>query len=446
MTKVIITAIGSAGDVHPLLGIGAALAARGHEIVFCTHPPFAEAVTRQGFAFVPIGTAAEYEAAMANPALWHPRTSFRTLWAVIAPTLRPHFDTLAALVDNDTVLVGTLWAFSARLMQELYRVPFVSVQVSPSTLLSAHAPPTHPRLTIPRGLPLAIKAPLLRLIERQALDKVCGPALNALRAELALAPARRIFGQWLHSTEGVLCLFPEWFAQAQPDWPEPRCLSGFPLFNDTSAHASDPQLDAFLASGERPVVFTAGSTLIDHDRYANAVNAALMESGLRGILLTPDALPADAAAAQADLRANAQGTLLKRRYVPLQKLLPRCRALVHHGGIGTAALAYAAGIPQVVTPFAHDQFDNAQRVVVSGCGVRLDRPLQPHALARALKDVLGSPAIATQCGRMHDRLASSPDGGEAAARYIEGLMPTGVRTQTVGNTSSLALACSGHSA
>ncbi|MFM0499993.1 glycosyltransferase [Paraburkholderia caffeinilytica] len=445
MTKVIITAIGSAGDVHPLLGIGAALAARGHEVVFCTHPPFAEAVSRQGFAFVPIGTAAEYEAAMANPALWHPRTSFRTLWAVIAPTLRPHFDTLTALTDSDTVLVGTLWAFSARLMQELYRVPFVSVQVSPSTLLSAHAPPTHPRLTIPRGLPLAVKKALLRLIERYALDKVCGPALNALRAELGLAPARRIFGEWLHSTDGVLCLFPDWFAQAQPDWPAPRCLSGFPLFNDTGVHATDPQLDAFLAAGERPVVFTAGSTLIDQARYADAVSAALMESGMRGILLTPDAPQAEAPAAQADAWTDAQGVLLKRRYVPLQKLLPRCRALVHHGGIGTAALAYAAGIPQVVTPFAHDQFDNAQRVVASGCGIRLDKPLQPQALARALRHLLGSPSIATQCGRVQDRLASSPEGCEAAARYIEGFVPVGARAQTVGSLSLPAFADSGHS-
>ncbi|CAE6717933.1 glycosyltransferase [Paraburkholderia aspalathi] len=441
MAKVIITAIGSAGDVHPLLGIGAALAARGHEIVFCTHPPFAEAASRQGFAFVSIGTAAEYEAAMTNPALWHPRTSFRTLWAVIAPTLRPHFDTLVALTDSDTVLVGTLWAFSARLMQELYRVPFVSVQVSPSTLLSAHAPPTHPRLTIPRGLPLALKTALLRLIERHVLDKICGPALNALRVELGLAPARRIFGEWLHSTDGVLCLFPDWFAQAQPDWPSPCCLSGFPLFNDTGVQAPDPQLEAFLAAGERPVVFTAGSTLIDQARYTDAVSAALAESGLRGILLTPDA-----PAAQTDAQTDAQGMLLKRRYVPLQKLLPRCRALVHHGGIGTAALAYAAGIPQVVTPFAHDQFDNAQRVVVSGCGVRLDKPLEPQALARALKHVLGSPSIATQCGRVQDRLASLPDGCEAAARYIESFVPAGVRAQSLDRVSMPALADSGHSA
>ncbi|MCM3021694.1 hypothetical protein M3582_27030, partial [Priestia megaterium] len=148
-----------------------------------------------GFAFVPVGTAAEYDAAMANPALWDPRTSFRTLWQVIAPTLRPHYDALRALTDADTVLVGTLWAFSARFMQELHGTPYVSVQVSPSTLLSAHAPPTHPRLTIPARWPLPVKSALMTLIERQVLDRVCGPALDAVRRELGLPPARRVLGR-----------------------------------------------------------------------------------------------------------------------------------------------------------------------------------------------------------------------------------------------------------
>ncbi|MGF6770095.1 rhamnosyltransferase subunit B [Paraburkholderia sp. GAS199] len=424
MTRVIITAIGSAGDVHPLLGIGAALAERGHEIVFCTHAPFADAVTRRGFAFVPIGSAEEYAQAMANPALWHPRTSFRTLWAVIAPTLRSHFDTLRSLTTSDTVLVGTLWAFSARLMQELQGVPFVSVQVSPSTLLSAHAPPTHPRLTIPRALPLALKKALMQLIERHALDTVCGPALNALRAELGLAPATRIFGNWLHSTDGVLCLFPDWFAQPQADWPTPHRMSGFPLFNDALPDEPDTQLDAFLAAGERPVVFTAGSTLIDQAHYAQVVSATLRASGARGILLRPDA------AAAGSIASHVSDVLLERRYVPLRALLPRCRALVHHGGVGTAALAYAAGTPQVVTPFAHDQFDNAQRVVASGCGVRLDGPIEARRLTRALKQVLGSPSIATQCLRVHDRIAASPDGSEVAARYIESFMRADSRMRT----------------
>ncbi|WP_174901933.1 glycosyltransferase [Burkholderia pseudomultivorans] len=411
MAKVIVTAIGSAGDVHPLLGVARALAARGHDVVFCTHPPFEPAVRRGGFAFVPVGTAAEYEAAMANPALWDPRTSFRTLWQVIAPVLRPHYDALRALTDADTVLVGTLWAFSARFVQELHGTPYVSVQVSPSTLLSAHAPPTHKRLTIPARWPLPVKSALMTLIERQVLDRVCGPALNAARGALGLPPARRVLGRWLHSTDGVLCLFPDWFAPPQRDWPSNHRQSGFPLFNDIASSDADAELDAFLAAGEPPVVFTAGSTRVDHAAYARAVSDALRTTGARGILLTPDA-----AAAGTD-------RLLVRRFVPMRTLLPRCRALVHHGGIGTAALAFEAGIAQVVTPFAHDQFDNAQRVAASGCGVRVDGPVDGAQLGAALARVLGDPACASHAARIRARLAAAPDGCEAAADFIERFVP-----------------------
>ncbi|QTD92510.1 glycosyltransferase [Burkholderia anthina] len=418
MAKVIVTAIGSAGDVHPLLGVARTLAMRGHDVVFCTHPPFEAAARRFGFAFVPVGTAAEYDAAMANPALWDPRTSFRTLWQVIAPVVRPHYDALRALTDRDTVLVGTLWAFSARLMQELHGTPYVSVQVSPSTLLSAQVPPTHPRLTIPARWPLPVKSALMTLIERQVLDRVCGPALNAVRRELGLAPARRVLGRWLHSTDGVLCLFPDWFAPAQRDWPARLLQSGFPLFNDIAAPDDDPALDAFLAAGEPPVVFTAGSTRIDHAAYARAVSDALRATGARGILLTPHDAATDGE------------RLLVRRFVPMRTLLPRCRALVHHGGIGTAALAYEAGIVQVVTPFAHDQFDNAQRVAASGCGVRVDGPVDGARLAAALARVLAEPAFAERAARVRAQVAAAPDGCETAADFIERLAPNHGRMPT----------------
>jgi len=48
--------------------------------------------------------------------------------------------------------------------------------------------------------------------------------------------------------------------------------------------------------------------------------------------------------------------------------------LVHHGGIGTSAQALTAGIPQLVVPFAHDQFDNAARLM------RLGRSQPPEHL------------------------------------------------------------------
>ncbi|KVE23910.1 glycosyl transferase family 1 [Burkholderia singularis] len=415
MAKMVITAIGSAGDIHPMLGIGRALGARGHHVVFCTHPQFEADARHCGFEFAPVGTADEYARAMADPALWNPRTSFKTLWRVIAPSMQPHFDTLRAFTDRDTVLIGTLWAFSARMMQERYGTPYVSVQISPSTLLSAHAPPTHKRLTIPRRMPLVLKAGLMTLIERQVLDKVCGPQLNALRASLGLAPAKRILGRWLHSTDGVLCLFPDWFAAPQPDWPANHLQSGFPLFNDAGERNTDPELDEFVAAGEPPVVFTAGSTLVDALEYARAVAEAVHATGVRGLLLTPDV--------ERVARDAVSAGLLVRRYVPLRTLLPRCRALVHHGGIGTASLAYEAGIAQVVTPFAHDQFDNAQRVADSGCGLRVDAPVRGVALADALARVLGSASIAKRCAQARERILAAPDGCVEAARFIERFVP-----------------------
>ena len=409
MAHIVITAIGSAGDVHPFVGIGRALAQRRHRIVLCTHPQFAPLAEQHGFAFVPIGTWDEYAQAIASPALWNPRTSFRTLWNIVAPSIRPHFDALAALAASDTVLVGSLWAFAARLMQEVHGTPYISVQVSPSTLLSASAPPTHKRLTVPMWLPLGVRAKCMDMIETGVIDKACGPALNDVRRALDLPPASRILGRWLHSTDGVLCLFPDWFAAAQPDWPRNHFMAGFPLFNDVSPAAFDDELSIFLASGKRPVVFTPGSTLIDERAYFGAVDEALRRTGVRAIVL----------ARNAGERWRARRDVLVRDFVPMRRLLPHSAALVHHGGIGTAALAFEAGIPQVVTPFAHDQFDNAQRVARSGCGIRIDAPVNGRTLARAIEKVLGSPSIAIQCGRIQDRLSGAVDGCDAAARYIE---------------------------
>ena len=409
MAQIVITAIGSAGDVLPFVGIGRALAHRGHRIVFCTQPQFAVLVEQHSFAFVPIGTWDEYAQAVASPALWNPRTSFRTLWSIIAPTIRPHFDTLAALATSDTVLVGSLWAFAARLMQEVHGTPYISVQVSPSTLLSASAPPTHKRLTVPMWLPLAVRAKCMEMIETGVLDKACGPALNDVRAALGLPPANRILGQWLHSTDGVLCLFPDWFAAAQPDWPCNHFMAGFPLFNDVSPDAFDDELNIFLLSGKRPVVFTPGSTLTDERAYFAAIDEALRRTGVRAIILVRNAAE----------RWRARRDVLVRNFVPMRSLLPHCAAMVHHGGIGTAALAFEAGIPQVVTPFAHDQFDNAQRVARSGCGIRIDSPASGKALALALSHVTTDRWVTASCRLAKQRIGAAPDACEAAAQYIE---------------------------
>lgn len=387
-------AIGSAGDVHPFLGLARTFAKQGHRISFCTSPAFAPIVERSGLRLLPLGTAEEYHAAMNDPALWNPQTSFKTLWKIMSGYLRPLFKILEAEVDEETVLVGSLWAFAARLMQEKYGVPFVSVQVSPSTFLSAKLMPVHKRFTIPSFLPYPLRAGLLRTIERQVLDRVCAPDLNRFRVSLGLSPVNRILGQWVHSPQGVLGLFPGWFAPPQTDWPRRVALTGFPLFDEGEFRAGDKELEDFLADGDAPVVFTPGSTLVDGAAFFKTAADVLHTLGQRGIFLAKQEEPLPAL----------PSSILVRSYVPLSKLLPRARVLVHHGGIGTVSQALAAGIPQLAIPFAHDQFDNAERMKRLGCGLRLDAPASAPALSRSLRRLLEERSFRGKCAETQLRV------------------------------------------
>jgi rhamnosyltransferase subunit B len=384
---ILIIAIGSAGDVHPFLGLARTFVKQGHRVSFCTSPAFAPVVERCGLRLLPLGTAAEYQAAMNDPALWNPRTSFKTLWKIMAGYIRPLFDILEAEVDNETVLVGSLWAFGARLMQEKYRVPYVSVQVSPSTFLSAKLPPVHKRFTIPSFLPYRMRAGLLRTIERHALDPVCAPDLNRVRGTLGLSPVKSILSEWVHSPQGVLGLFPSWFAPPQVDWPRRVALTGFPLFDESDLHEVDAELEEFLAGRKAPIVFTPGSTMIDGMSFFKAAADSLRGLGERGIFLAKpgEQLPV------------LPPSILVRSYVPLSKLLPRAKALVHHGGIGTVSQAFAAGLPQIAVPFAHDQFDNAERMKRLGCGLRTDAPVNGPTMLNSLRKLLETPSFRKDC-------------------------------------------------
>ncbi|WP_260963125.1 glycosyltransferase [Pseudomonas citri] len=412
---VIITAIGSAGDVHPFVGIGRTLAARGHRITFCASAAFAPLIERCGFSFLPLGTREEYDAVMADPALWHPRTSLPTLWNTVASTLREQYRLLEQACDDETVMLGSLWAFSARLLRERHGIPLVTAQVSPFGFWSALAPSTHPPGTnLPAFVPYPVKRLLMGFIERAFLDRTMAPQLNSFRRELGLAPTKRIISQWISSPDRVLGLFPDWFAPVQQDWPSQTVLTGFPLFDESGFQQTDAELDDFL-NDHAPVVFTPGSTMVNSAQYFSAAIQALKSINRRGVFLTSQPV---------DPSVSNKGRILVRRYVPMSRILPRSSALVHHGGVGTTALAMAAAVPQIATPFAHDQFDNAARMERLGCGVRVFPPASGESLAAALDKVLNSAEVRERCDRYRKLLADGDSACEAAARQIETLART----------------------
>ena len=95
-------------------------------------------------------------------------------------------------------------------------------------------------------------------------------------------------------------------------------------------------------------------------------------------------------------------------YAPFSQLLPRCAALVHHGGIGTCAQALAAGIPQLVMPMGFDQPDNAARLQRLGVGATLvPAKFTGPRVAQALTRLLDDPRVPGTCRKWSQAIGAS---------------------------------------
>lgn len=58
-------------------------------------------------------------------------------------------------------------------------------------------------------------------------------------------------------------------------------------------------------------------------------------------------------------------------WVPFDHVLPRCKLVIQHGGMGTTHAIVAHGIPQIVVPHAADQRGQAKRVAEAKVGLNL---------------------------------------------------------------------------
>jgi rhamnosyltransferase subunit B len=358
---VLLPTIGSAGDVHPFIGLGLALRARGHRATILTNPLFQPLIEQQGLGFLPVGTVKDAEEAMADPDLWHSRKGFEVVaQRVIVPAIAQIYRLIEASAGADTVVAASGISFGARVAQDKHGIPTATVHLQPAIIRSLIDQGMFGNVRISASQPMWFKRTVFRLVDWAAIDRNLKRPLNDLRATLGLRPIDRVLHRWIHSPRCVIGFFPEWFAAPQRDWPPHTHLVGFPLWDGGGGHAPVPQeaLD-FLEAGEAPIICTPGSAAASMQRYFLEAVETARKLGARAMLVTnfPAQLP----------RALPRGVRAF-GYLPFSEVLPRASLLVYHGGIGTLAQAIKAGIPQLVVPSGHDQFDNGWRIEQLGLG------------------------------------------------------------------------------
>lgn len=395
--RVLVVSIGTYGDVLPFIGLAAELGRRGHEVTLASASVFEAAAKRAGVDFEPLMSAEDYADLFEHPDFWRPFRGARRLFSTLPKFLAPTYEFVARHHrPGETLVIASALAIGTRIAHETLKVPVVSVHLTPIMFVSRDAPPKTPFLFIPSWLPRALKWRLQTGLYTQFISPLLRPGLNQFRQSLGLKPKRGL-RNWWHSSQRMLLMFPEWFAPRQADWPSQSRQLDFPRADQYGAATPrlDPALDAFLSAGEKPVAITFGSARFATAGLYRAAIEACGRIGRRCVVLSHQKL---------EIPAGQEGEVFLSSYAPLSEVLPRCAALVHHGGVGTVSLAFAAGVPQLVAPMAFDQFDHAARVRKLGCGDAVMRgAFRPARVAQVLSRLLSSPEIADNCAMIAAR-------------------------------------------
>ena len=426
MSRVLLTTLGSLGDLHPLMAIGLELRQRGHSVWFCASASYRPKIESLGFGFHPLRPDITPE----NPAMAHVvREIFdpnkgvdRLLRGYLFPELRATYDDLMRAIGGnggaDLFVSGEL-VYAAPLVAEKTGVRWASYTTSPFAFFSAYDPPVlppFPKLALLlRSLGPTVNQLSIGLVK--LITRTWSEPVRRLRTELGLRPGKDPIYQDRHSPQLVLAIFSPELADPQPDWPSNTVVTGFPFYDGAIQESSLPRdLVRFLAAGGPPIVFTLGSSaVLDPGKFYQECAEAACLLNRRAVLLVeqnppPAPLPEDVVAFG---------------YVRFSEIFARAVAVVHQGGIGTTGQALRAGQLMLVMPYSFDQPDNGARMVRLGVGRTIARKrYSAKRAARELEKLLTDSKYGLAAAKISQRIQGER-GAEAACNALERLLVTG---------------------
>lgn len=402
----VVICIGTTGDIHPFMRIAKALQSLGRQVTVITNTYNTRLFKGSGLPCVGMGTDEDYLRVIQNPDVWDEKKAFKAILAQYQDQMA-QLESAVRSVTAAGPAIAVAHPFAvpgAAICRERGSVSsIVSMYLAPSTIRTCHDPMRIGSTLVPRWWPMSWRRTLWWVVEKGWIDPAGIKALNAARSALNLpaAQATSFLGHIEAEPDLTVTLFPEWFGPTMPDWPRPLLRGDFQLFDALSQDAFSVELRAFLAAGDRPLVFTHGTGNLFAQAFFATSLAATLALGRRAIFLTKE---------RDQVPAQLPESVLWLPYVPLSGLLPQVDALIHHGGIGTTAEALRAGTPQLVVPLAWDQFDNGARAAELGAGAVIPaKKLGARKLVDGIRSLLTSERVRAGCGQVAGRFTPRHD-------------------------------------
>lgn len=420
--RVLLLGMGSRGDVQPMVALGERLVERGYAVSLAAAADFRQFVAGHGIDVEPFSFDLEEGVRSDLGREWLQGSSTnqvreaRLMRRVVAWTAEALAGDLERLVAQADAVVSSALTFDAvDALVSLTGKPHVYAIYQP-VWPSAYGPSLAFALR-PHGRSVANLA-WSTLAGRAAWD-IFRPTGDLVRARHGLPRAGfRSYAAAARRTPTLLAASAAVVPPA-PDWPPAVRQTGFWFRRTSDSERVDPVLERFLGSGPAPVHLGFGSMpTADPVAVVRGFVGVLERLGVRGVISAGLAGLQVEALTQAGLPPSVLGIA----GAPHEQLFPRCAAVVHHGGAGTTAAAFRAGVPQVVVPHAADQPYWGRRVADLGVGPRPipRKDLTPGRLRAALEVAL-SPEARSAAYELGLRVRAE-DGVGDAARHVDDLL------------------------
>ncbi len=372
-----------------MLALGAALVARGHEVWLQTWRRWREDAEAAGLRFAP---APEYQV---FPTRERPLKPYEAAVRAARDTIP-----LVERTRPDAVIADILTVAPA-LAADVVGVPWATLVPHLLPLGADGFPPFSigarlPRTPAGRAFWRRASRPVDRALELGRDE------YNGARARLGLAPLPQLH-TGLSRALTLVATLPQ--LEYPRPWPAWTRVVGPVLWEPPGPAVAPPE-------GAGPVVLIAPSTSQDPSHeLVRATLAGLAGAPVRVIAVTGPRRP------EPPIAVPANAVLVE--WLSYARTMPRCDAVVMHGGHGTLVRALEAGCVPVICPAAGDMNESAARVDWAGLGVRLPRRLcGPRAMRLAVERALSDRAMRERTGAVR-AWAAAHDGPGTAAGELE---------------------------
>ena len=406
------------GHVGPMLQVGSALRARGHDITMLTGSRFRDAVERRGIRFEALRGRADFDDR--DPDTYIPdRERYRGLRraqyeirSLFVETIPDQFQSVSRLVRElspDAVLVDNAFGGAVALTHVTGHRPVVAaLGVTP---LSQTEPGIAPH---GMGLPPA----------RTAAGRLRYRAMGVVAQKVLFREVQQV-ARDMYASIGQTLDFPimdvasryDAFFQTGPralDYPRPHLSPNVSYIGVIPQDPSAGEVPDWWheLDGSRPVVHVTQGTIdnLDFGRLVRPTLDALACDDVLVVVSTGNRPVADLGPLPANARAAA--------YLRYDELLPRTDVFVTNAGFGGTQAALSYGVPLVLAGVTEDKPEVTARVAWTGAGIDL-RTGTPDAAAvgAAVHRVLDEPSFTAAAARLQREIA----GHDAVDEIEQGL-------------------------